>query len=722
MSRFAFRRAFAVSGLVKRRREGPKAAGSFRLKQNNRRVRGRVYLRASGSRRGWTLLAAAVLGLLTVGVIPASAEPPTAHFTADLTEDWIHGSGFAPNSPVTVQIGPASWTSETDGNGFFSLELWEWNGQGNLPLDVAPGLFVSVSDGLGTTKTLTTADLQITSFDTSVNTISGTTNMPADHLAVGAQHTNYGDQAIVSMPAPGSPWTADFDSAFTGPYQLRILDEASAWQTDADGDLTEVHRQLSVPRFSFSPELQEVVGYDWPAGATVTLTVNRNEGTAEYSANRTVGGECDSRDTCQSEYMPTGNGNVWFGFVGGSFLARPGDVMTMTDGATTKVETIPDLRLDVEDASGDTVSGTTEMPLPVGSFLVTHSEYPWSNGGVHHDVVPASDGSWQTSYAGETEVDGSAAVQFDEDGDATAVNAPRPDVRVDPAADRVWATDFTSTPVMLSIERDGSTFERSVSPTNVLTRGSWNLDMWTEPTDFLPRPAVALYDLAGAWDILAGDQVTVTDGVTTISFAVAQLTVDSVDQATNIVSGTAIEPVSLHFGDGEGGFWGYQATPVEGHWSYLFDPDEFPFQGLIPGAPMQAIVGQTVVRFTVPDSGYQFSGFSEPIDMDSTNIAKAGRSVPVKWRLTDFSGAPVTDEASIVGLFSYTVSCGDLTGDPSDAIEEYASGRSGLQNLGNGYWQYNWSTPKAYANSCRAMYVSFSDGTTSPVVHFTFTR
>jgi hypothetical protein len=75
------------------------------------------------------------------------------------------------------------------------------------------------------------------------------------------------------------------------------------------------------------------------------------------------------------------------------------------------------------------------------------------------------------------------------------------------------------------------------------------------------------------------------------------------------------------------------------------------------------------------------------LDMGFANVAQAGRSVPVKWWLTAASGAPVTDEASFVGLFPYRVSCTHLTVDPSDAIEVYASGRSGLQNLGNGYWQ-----------------------------------
>jgi hypothetical protein len=42
--------------------------------------------------------------------------------------------------------------------------------------------------------------------------------------------------------------------------------------------------------------------------------------------------------------------------------------------------------------------------------------------------------------------------------------------------------------------------------------------------------------------------------------------------------------------------------------------------------------------------------------------------------------------------------------------------------LGDGYWQFNWKTPKTYADSCRAMYVEFNSGALSPVVKFQFKK
>ena len=115
-----------------------------------------------------------------------------------------------------------------------------------------------------------------------------------------------------------------------------------------------------------------------------------------------------------------------------------------------------------------------------------------------------------------------------------------------------------------------------------------------------------------------------------------------------------------------------------------------------------------------------YAGFFEPIDNNLVNVAKAGQAIPVKWRLTDGNGILISDPASFVGFYSFSVSCGDFFGNPADAIEEYAAGASGLQYKGDGNWQYNWKTPKTYFGQCRNMYIKFSNGATSPVAKFKF--
>jgi hypothetical protein len=119
---------------------------------------------------------------------------------------------------------------------------------------------------------------------------------------------------------------------------------------------------------------------------------------------------------------------------------------------------------------------------------------------------------------------------------------------------------------------------------------------------------------------------------------------------------------------------------------------------------------------------YQFEGFFTPIDSQLMNVAKAGQTVPAKWRLTDFNGTPIDNPASFAGMWSYPISCTDATALATDAVEEYAAGNSVLHYNGDGNWQFNWKVPKNYKNQCYAMYVLFDSGLASPVTTFKFTK
>jgi hypothetical protein len=105
--------------------------------------------------------------------------------------------------------------------------------------------------------------------------------------------------------------------------------------------------------------------------------------------------------------------------------------------------------------------------------------------------------------------------------------------------------------------------------------------------------------------------------------------------------------------------------------------------------------------------GYKFAGFFSPVDNGMLNVAKAGQAIPLKWRLLDANDAPVTNLSS-VGVTVASLSCS--SGTTSDEVEEYAAGSSGLQNLGDGYYQFNWKTPTNYANSCKTMNLNLGEG------------
>lgn len=119
----------------------------------------------------------------------------------------------------------------------------------------------------------------------------------------------------------------------------------------------------------------------------------------------------------------------------------------------------------------------------------------------------------------------------------------------------------------------------------------------------------------------------------------------------------------------------------------------------------------TCQKFVV---SYHIDGFSDPIDNEQVSSVKAGQTVPAKWRLTDANGMPIEDPQSFVRLASYVADCDDFAGDSTLALDEEAPGSSGLQYLGDGYWQFNWKVPKAYAgpSSCRVVFVEFKGSAT----------
>jgi hypothetical protein len=114
------------------------------------------------------------------------------------------------------------------------------------------------------------------------------------------------------------------------------------------------------------------------------------------------------------------------------------------------------------------------------------------------------------------------------------------------------------------------------------------------------------------------------------------------------------------------------------------------------------------LRYTV---GYTFVGFFAPVDnLPTVNVANAGRTIPLKWRVTDANGNPI---ANLTSVSVTSVAGGCSASAPADTLEEYATSNTGLQNLGDGYYHFNWQTEKSWAGSCRTLRLDLGDG----VVH-----
>jgi hypothetical protein len=123
---------------------------------------------------------------------------------------------------------------------------------------------------------------------------------------------------------------------------------------------------------------------------------------------------------------------------------------------------------------------------------------------------------------------------------------------------------------------------------------------------------------------------------------------------------------------------------------------------------VDSVQGVVVPGATSAVATWHFVGFAQPVDNNAVlNVARAGRTVPLKWQLLNAWNNPVTNLAN-AKVSTQSLTC--TNGTPTDDIEQYSAGSSGLQNLGGGYYQLNWQTPNSYAGSCKTMLLDIGDG------------
>jgi hypothetical protein len=106
--------------------------------------------------------------------------------------------------------------------------------------------------------------------------------------------------------------------------------------------------------------------------------------------------------------------------------------------------------------------------------------------------------------------------------------------------------------------------------------------------------------------------------------------------------------------------------------------------------------------------GYDLDGFYKPVDMDKTNIVKAGSTVPLKFRVS-LNGVEQTDTAVVESITMTPVSC--TTGTASGAAKDIADtgGTSLRYDPKAGQFTQNWQTPKS-AGACYTVTMTTIDG------------
>jgi hypothetical protein len=132
-------------------------------------------------------------------------------------------------------------------------------------------------------------------------------------------------------------------------------------------------------------------------------------------------------------------------------------------------------------------------------------------------------------------------------------------------------------------------------------------------------------------------------------------------------------------------------------------------------AGTSSLGGATTCTLTL----FNFSGFLQPVDnLPALNQVKAGQGIPVKFSLGGNQGLNILASGS---PSSQLIACDSSA--PLDAIEQtVTAGSSSLSyDAATNIYTYVWKTDKSWANTCRQLKVTLTDGT-SHVANFKFSK
>jgi len=415
------------------------------------------------------------------------AEDPSVTFQVAPVDNWVQSSSsWTPGATITMTIrdsGSVVYADSqiADAGGNFNFNLWD-------KFDLQRGQEVTVSDGTHT-KTHTVMNLFVGGVDITANTVFGSAEA-GTNVQVWVHQGGW----LSVAPDGSGDWTADFSSQI----DLNELSDGGSRQYDSDGDSTGVW--WATPRIQVAPDDNWVQSWmPWTSGAAITLTI-QDGGDVVYSDSQTA-------DT-EGRF----NFNLW----NGNFDLRYGQVVTVSDGTTTKTHTVMPLYVDKVDLAADTVSGRAETGKSVEV---------WVNGGGWMAVTPESSGEWTADFSSQTDLtwqtDGGSR-QMDADGDTTQISWSSPRFWVSPDDNWVqsrngWAPGATIT---LTIAEGGVVVH---SDSQIADEdGNFNFNLWDDN-----------------FDLQRGQVVTISDGTITKAHTVMPLYVNGVNVNEDTIFGRA---------------------------------------------------------------------------------------------------------------------------------------------------------------------------------------
>lgn len=380
---------------------------------------------------------------------------------------------------------------------------------------------VTVSDGQ-TTTTHKVTKLSIISVNLNTHIISGIAD---ENMPVWVHYIS--DQPLSQQvdPLPGGNWEADLSSVGLEPGGWI---QANQFDNFGFGNSTIIDYWILNPVIGVRANQNQIEGWDWPEGATITITVDDPD-TPEVP---------DMTMTTEVFQAPWDPDAYRFEIdLQGVIDIQPGFIITATDGTTTKTHVVLTLLFTDVNLEQDTVSGFADPGQSVSVWTC------FDDPCVHRETTADENGDWTVNFAipgpqdwewETTEIRAGSWIDssvMDEDGDSTMFghSVPIPNIVVftEPNQQSVSGNDWPEgATITVTIDDPASPESPDLTLTAEVYQAPWNPDEYRFDID-----------LQGVIDIKPGFIVTATDGTTTKTHVVSTLSFTDVNVEQDTVSG-----------------------------------------------------------------------------------------------------------------------------------------------------------------------------------------
>ncbi len=284
--------------------------------------------------------------------------------------------------------------------------------------------------------------------------------------------------------------------------------------------------------------------WQWPVGATLTVTIDDPATTASPDFQSTV-------TAFEAQEGTSGFGQEF------DYVTKPGDVCVVTDGTTTKTLIVPAITIEAVDVATDTLRGTAAPGAHVGV------EVP----GADTQVTADAAGDWTAEFSGLADIVAGAvvdALERDEDGDLAVAGWRWPSFELTLYQDRTNIY-FARWPVgdALTVTIDDPA--TSISP-----------DYQSTATAVEDQPGSKGFNQDFEYVAKPGDVCVVTNGSITKTLTIAAFTIEAVDVVADTVRGTAEPDAELRVEAGDS----YRVATTDARGTWIVD-----FSGLLDIVP-----------------------------------------------------------------------------------------------------------------------------------------